>query len=108
MESTEHENPCRCGRDGITSALLAQQGSGGRHTYAQSLIEGFAVQAVLADKARDANKLLECLRARGIEAVIPPKVNRLTQRQYEWHVYEDRNLVERFFNRIKQFRRVAT
>ena len=77
-------------------------------THAQPLIEGFAAQAVLADKGYDANHLLEYLGARGIEAVIPPKANRLEQREYDRHVYKDRNLVERFFNRIKQFRRVAT
>jgi transposase len=30
------------------------------------------------------------------------------QRSYDRHLYKDRNLVERFFNRIKQFRRIAT
>ena len=72
------------------------------------MIEGFAAQALLADKGYDANHLLDYLAERDIEAVIPPKVNRLEQREYDRHVYKDRNLVERFFNRIKQFRRIAT
>lgn len=38
----------------------------------------------------------------------PPCSNRLTQRAYDRHLYKDRNLVERFFNRLKQFRRIAT
>ncbi|PUA20424.1 hypothetical protein C7W93_11930 [Glaciimonas sp. PCH181] len=41
-------------------------------------------------------------------AVIPPKPNRVVQRSYDRHLYKDRNLVERFFNRIQQFRRIAT
>ncbi|KRB67977.1 hypothetical protein ASE07_10015 [Noviherbaspirillum sp. Root189] len=41
-------------------------------------------------------------------AVIPPKRNRVVQRGYDHHLYKDRNLIERFFNRIKQFRRIAT
>ena len=43
-----------------------------------------------------------------IQAVIPPKANRVEQSEYDRHVYKDRNLVERFFNRLKQFRRIAT
>ena len=40
--------------------------------------------------------------------VIPPKRNRKTQRSYDAHLYKERNLIERFFNKLKQFRRVAT
>lgn len=40
--------------------------------------------------------------------MIPPRENRLVQRPYDRHLYKDRNLVERFFNRLKQFRRIAT
>lgn len=72
------------------------------------MIEGFAAQALLADKGYDANHLLDYLAERDIEPVIPPKANRLEQREYDRHVYKDRNWVERFFNRIKQFRRIAT
>ena len=77
-------------------------------THAQALIEGINADAVLADKAYDANRVLEYLAQRNIEAVIPPKANRVEQREYDRHVYKDRNLVERFFCRLKQFRRIAT
>lgn len=61
-----------------------------------------------ADKAYDSDAILEHLATNGIEAVIPPKSNRLIQRSYDKHLYKNRNLVERFFCRIKQFRRIAT
>ena len=77
-------------------------------THTQALIEGFDADTVLADKGYDANHVLEYLAQRGIQAVIPPKANRVEQREYDRHVYKDRNLVERFFCRIKQFRRIAT
>lgn len=77
-------------------------------THALALIEGFEVDAVLADKGYDANPVLEYLAQRDIQAVIPPKANRVEQREYDRHVYKDRNLVERFFSRLKQFRRIAT
>lgn len=76
--------------------------------HAQALIEGFEPDAVLADKGYDANHVLEYLAQRDIEAVVPPKANRLQKREYDRHVYKDRNLVERFFCRLKQFRRIAT
>ena len=44
----------------------------------------------------------------GREVVIPPKRNRKVQRSYDIDLYKERNLVERFFNKLKQFRRVAT
>ena len=77
-------------------------------THALALIEGFKAQAVLADKGYDANHVLEYLAQRNIQAVIPPKANRVEQREYDRHVYKDRNLVERFFGRLKPFRRIAT
>ena len=77
-------------------------------THAQALIEGVEADAVLADKVYDANHVLEYLAQRNIQAVIPPKANRAEQREYDRHVYKDRNLVERFFCRLKQFRRIAT
>ena len=40
--------------------------------------------------------------------VIPPKRNRKTQRPYDVHLYRERNAIERFFCKLKQFRRVAT
>ncbi len=41
-------------------------------------------------------------------SVIPPRSNRLIQREYDKIIYKDRNLIERLFNRIKQFRKIAT
>ncbi len=77
-------------------------------TQAQALLENIQTNAVLADKGYDANTLIESIEASGAIAVIPSKGNRLIQRAYDRHMYKDRNLVERFFNRIKQFRRIAT
>lgn len=66
------------------------------------------VGAVLADKAFDAASLLEVIHELGAKAVIPPRANRKVSRDYDVHHYRSRNLIERFFARIKQFRRIAT
>lgn len=64
--------------------------------------------SVIADKGYDANTLIEQIQAAGAEAIIPPRSNRKTPRSYDTHRYRARNLVERFFNQLKQFRRIAT
>jgi transposase len=63
---------------------------------------------VIADKGYDSNAFIDAIKAKGAEAVIPPKKNRTDQREYDAHTYKERNLAERFFNRIKHYRRVAT
>ncbi|WP_252120271.1 IS5 family transposase [Symbiopectobacterium purcellii] len=64
--------------------------------------------SLAADKAYDTNVILQYLESVGIQAVIPSKENRREQRPLDKHLYASRNLIERFFCRIKQFRRVAT
>jgi len=77
-------------------------------TQAHTLIAGLRPQVVVGDRGYDADALVAQINAAGAAAVIPPRSNRREQRAYDRHVYKDRNLVERFFNRLKQFRRIAT
>ena len=71
------------------------------------LIKGVSFDALLADKAFDAEWLLQDLDQRGATAVIPPKANRKIQRNYDVEVYKWRHLVENYFAKIKEFRGVA-
>jgi putative transposase len=75
---------------------------------AHELVEGFQAGATLADKGYDANHLLDSITQTGARIVIPPKRNRKIQRAYDVELYKERNIIERFFNKLKQFRRVAT
>jgi len=72
------------------------------------LIKDVSFGALLADKAFDANWLLEALDERGATAVIPPKSNRIVQREYDEEAYYWRHLVENYFAKIKEFRGIAT
>lgn len=63
---------------------------------------------MLADKGYDADHLCSKINRAGIEVVVPPKRNRKVQRDYDTEIYKERNRIERFFNKLKQFRRVAT
>jgi putative transposase len=88
--------------------LLFGPGQRNDITQAHDLIDGFKAQAVIADKGYDADHLREAALANGAEPVIPPKSNRRTPIAYDKALYKERNQVERFFNKLKQFRRVAT
>ena len=75
---------------------------------AELLIENAEPEALLADKAYDADLFVGTLTQRGIIPVIPPKANRKIQRACDFALYCERNLVERFFNLLKHFRAIAT
>lgn len=62
----------------------------------------------LADKGYDSDFLREELLTCGIRPVIPPMANRKEPPVCDFRAYKDRNRIERLFNKLKQFRRVAT
>jgi putative transposase len=91
--------------------LVRVIGSAGQRNdiaFAHDLVDGFKAGATIADKGYDADHLHEKIAKTGAEVVIPPKRNRKLQRPYDPELYKERNLIERFFNKLKQFRRVAT
>ena len=65
-------------------------------------------ETMLADRSYDSDAIRDDLQARGAEAVIPTKSNRKVQIKVEPNSYALRNRIERFFNKIKNSRRVAT
>ncbi|NUX01451.1 transposase, partial [Wolbachia endosymbiont of Madathamugadia hiepei] len=58
------------------------------------------------DKGYDSDAFVASLENRKCKAVIPPKRNRKVQRDYDKHLYKERHLIECFFGKIKNFRRV--
>ena len=75
---------------------------------AEPLLDSVDPQALIGDKAYDADALIDTLNRREITPVIPSKANRKTQRACDFALYCERNLVERFFNKLKHFRAIAT
>jgi transposase len=75
---------------------------------APKLLSDFNDCNVLADKGYDSTALILDLESRNIVAVIPPRSNRKNPREYDHHLYKERHLVECFFSKMKQFRRIAT
>ena len=89
-------------------ALSLTKGQAHDITQAEALAAQVAPQALIGDKGYDSDRFIESLQLRRIVPVIPPKANRKIQRQCDFALYAERNLVERFFNFIKQFRAIAT
>ena len=77
-------------------------------TQAQPLLEGVPFEVVIGDKGFDSQALVDFIEGHGGEAVIPSRKNSAVPRDYDRDRYQDRNLVERFWNRVKHYRRVAT
>lgn len=72
------------------------------------LLTGIETGAVIADKGYESNRIVAFIRGQGAEAVIPPKSNRKDPWEYDRQLYRTRNLIERAFNKLKQWRRLAT
>ena len=94
--------------DGV---LLRYRSTGGQVndvTQATSLVHGLRGRAVVGDRAYDADDFLARIEAQGMVAAIPSRVNRKVTRPLDAAAYARRNVIERLFGRLKEFRRVAT
>ncbi len=88
--------------------LLITAGQESEYGQAGALIAGFDAAYILADKGYDSTAFVEAIEHCGATAVIPPRRNRIESRDYDKVLYKERNLVERLFQKLKHYRRVAT
>ena len=72
-------------------------------------MEGFEPEYVLSDRGYDSDEIVDYIK-HDLEAepVIPPRKNRRVLRHYDKELYKERNLMERLFLKLKNFRRIAT
>ena len=75
---------------------------------AEGLINGFSFENLLADKGFDSDCFRASIAEVGAQAVIPSSRSRSQAIPHDKHLYQERNLVERFINKIKHYRRIAT
>lgn len=66
------------------------------------------MKALLADKGYNANYIADAVFYANAEVVISPLSIRKNPREYDADLYKERNIIERLFNKMKNFRRVAT
>lgn len=90
-------------------SFILGPGNGADISAAPTLLEKLPAPArLLADKGYDANSLRDRLAATKTEAVIPSTRSRKTPIPYDVEAYVERNLIERAFCRLKDWRRIAT
>jgi transposase len=94
---------------GLPIALKLTEGQAHDGRSAQDMLEQLqAGQILLADRAYDSDAMRKALAQRGAWANVKPMPNRKNVPAFSAYLYRYRNLVERFFNKLKHFRGVAT
>jgi transposase len=94
---------------GLPVRLVLTPGQASDKTTFPQLIEGLALaRHVVADRGFFARSIIELIEASGAAAHIPSQSNVRVRRVVDREIYRQRNLVERFFNKLKHFRRIAT
>ena len=87
---------------------MLSPGQAGDLTCAEPLLENSDPAALIGDKAYDSDAFIKTLTERHIPPVIPSHPRRAIPLPCDFALYCERNLVERFFNKLKHFRAVAT
>jgi transposase len=88
--------------------LLLTPGQASDKTTAPALLDGLPGATLVADRGYDSRSILALVAAKGAQAHIPTQRRVRLQRSVNPQLYRQRSLVERFFCKLKQFRRVAT
>ena len=109
-EAAEGSRPnARVDHQGRPIQILIIPGQAHDLTGAEPLLTNLGQDTVIiADKAYDADRLRALIKARGAIANIPNMIRRKKHFRWTKALYRERNHVERFFNQLKQFRRIAT
>jgi transposase len=77
-------------------------------TQAGKLVEGIDAGSLIADKGYDSDEIVDLAQDSGMQVVIPPRKNRIEQREYDKYLYRLRHLVENAILQLKQWRGIAT
>jgi transposase len=94
---------------GLPLRIVLSAGQASDKAAVAALLDGLPpARALIADRGYDAKAIIEFVRQRGGEAHIPTQRDRKVQRSVDPSLYRQRNLIERFFCKLKHFRRVAT
>lgn len=96
-----------CDALGLPVKFILSTGEASDFKYALPLLRGEQADYVIADRGYDSDEIIDHIVQMNAIPVIPPRSNRIIQRRYDKFLYRDRNLIERLFGRLKQFRRIA-
>jgi len=90
--------------------LLLSAGNEADINHAQPLLSGLSLGGAIinADRGYDSQSFVDWLKSMGAIPNIPSRATNKVQRTCDWWEYKERHLIESFWQKIKQFRRVAT
>ena len=98
-----------CDGQGRPLVMLLSEGQMSDYKGAALMVDALPkAKAMLGDRGYDADWFRNALIAKGITPCIPSKANRKWKPCFSKTLYRQRNLVERFFSKLKHFRRIAT
>lgn len=89
-------------------AFTVTAGQYSEYPQASHLLIQYHNTTILADKGYDSRSLIDALHQQGCEAVIPSRRTNHHPRTIDRHLYKERHLIETFFNKIKEYRKIAT
>ncbi len=96
-------------QDGLPLRIVLSAGQASDKAAVAELIDGLPpAQGLVADRGYDAQAVIDLVRHHGGCAHIPTQRDRKVQRSVDPAIYRQRNQVERFFCKLKHFRRIAT
>ena len=96
-------------QDGLPLRIVLSAGQASDKAAVEALIDGLKpAQALVADRGYDARAVIDLVASRGGCAHVPTQRDRKVQRSIDPAIYRQRNVVERYFCKLKHFRRVAT
>lgn len=96
-------------QDGLPLRIVLSAGQASDKAAVEALIDGLKpAQALVADRGYDARAVIDLVASRGGCAHIPTQRDRKVQRSIDPAIYRKRNVVERYFCKLKHFRRIAT
>jgi transposase len=96
-------------KDGLPLRIVLSAGQASDKAAVEALIDGLKpARALVADRGYDARAVIDLVEARGGRAHIPTQRDRKVQRSIDPAIYRQRNVVERYFCKLKHFRRIAT
>lgn len=96
-------------QDGLPLRIVLSAGQASDKAAVAALIDGLKpARALVADRGYDARAVIDLVASRGGWAHIPTQKDRKIQRSIHPDIYRQRNVVERYFCKLKHFRRVAT
>ncbi|MCA9508636.1 MAG: IS5 family transposase [Myxococcales bacterium] len=91
---------------GLPIRFILTPGQSSEIKQAPKLIEGITGANILGDKAFDCDEFIQQITSQNCKPVIPPRSNRKVQRDVDYCLYKERHLIECFFAKVKQFRRI--